>query len=220
MGRKISQLPLSSEVKDTDFFPKVDPTLPPSSANQRITGEDLASWVILKVSEAVSAATDPSYAVMFMKDNATPTVVTTVGFRYPALGTTEVFQEKSRNFTHIPSRNSLRYDGTFTAEFKVTCTFTVLSAVNNRIGVYIGKTPSGATQDATADRLSESEVYITTGGARPESGAVQTIVSLSEGDEIYLIVQNVTSTNDVTVEFMNMIPYPLPTTLFEPPSGP
>ena len=144
-------------------------------------------------------------AQMFMKNNETETVVTTQGDRYPVAGTSETTTELNQKFTHILADNALRYDSSVPRLFKVSLTFTVLAPQNNQIGIYLGRTRSGDIRDANADRRPESEAYITTGGSRPDAGSIQTLIELAEGDEIYAIVQNISGTGNITMEFMNMI---------------
>ena len=142
---------------------------------------------------------------MIMKNNTTETVVSVSGDRYPVLGTTETATAINQKFTLIQDRNSLRYDSSIKRLFKVVCTFTLIAGQNNIIGVYIGKKPAGSVINTTNDRIEESEVYITTSGSRPDAASVQALVELEENDEVYVIVQNTNSTNNITVEFMNLI---------------
>jgi hypothetical protein len=142
-------------------------------------------------------------ANMYMKNNATPTTVSVIGDRYAMSGTTQS-NGVNQKFTHIPANNSMRYDSTITRLFRVLITFAVESGNNNILGIYIG-VKRGVSIDPTADRISESEVYLTTSGTRPDVGAVQALVELNQNDEVYMIVQNTTSATDITVEFMNMI---------------
>jgi hypothetical protein len=140
---------------------------------------------------------------MYMKLNATATDVIVSGTRYAMAGTTQS-NGVNQKFTHVPANNSIRYDSTIPRLFRVLSTFTCLSGNNNIIGIYIG-VKRGGSIDPDADRISESEVYFTTSGARPDVGAVQALVELNQNDEVYMIVQNTSSTNDITIEFLNMV---------------
>jgi len=141
-------------------------------------------------------------ASLYMKDNATPTVVTVRDDRYAISGNTQV-ASINQKFSHILANNSVRYDSNRPRLMRVLITFTILSGNNNIIGVYIG-VKKGANINPDADRISESEVYITTNGSRPDAGSIQAIVELNQHDEVYMIVQNTSATNDITVVFMNM----------------
>jgi hypothetical protein len=91
---------------------------------------------------------------------------------------------------------------------RILCTFSIISGNNNRIGVYLG-VKRGETIDPDADRIPESEVYVTTSGTggdgRPDVGAVQALVTLNKDDEVYTIVQNTSNTGNITVQFMNIV---------------
>lgn len=143
-------------------------------------------------------------AQLYMKLNATATDVLVIEGRYPAAGTTETTTGLNQKFTHIQERNSLRYDSTIPRVFRVVATFTALSGQNNVLGFYLGKISAGNTQNADADRLTESEIYITASGTRPDAGAIQTFVEMEQNDELYFIVQNRSATTDITVEFLNI----------------
>ena len=151
----------------------------------------------------VGVVNTTAIANLYMKNNATPTPIAVIGKRYAMLGTTET-NGNNQKFTHIPANNSMRYDSTITRLFRVLGTFTIESGNNNICGLYIG-VKRGATIDPTADRISESEVYITTSGTRPDVGAVQALVSLNQNDEVYFIVQNTSATANITIEFLNII---------------
>lgn len=140
---------------------------------------------------------------MYMKLNTTATDVLILGDRYAMAGTTQS-NGVNQKFTHVPANNSMRYDSTIPRLFRVLATFTCLSGNNNIIGIYIG-VKRGVSIDPDADRISESEVYLNTSGARPDVGAVQALVELNQNDEVYMIVQNTSATNDITIEFLNMV---------------
>ena len=140
---------------------------------------------------------------MYMKLNTTATDVLISGDRYAMAGTTQS-NGVNQKFTHVPANNSMRYDSTIPRLFRVLATFTCLSGNNNIIGIYIG-VKRGVSIDPDADRILESEVYLTTSGARPDVGAVQALVELNQNDEVYMIVKNTSATNDITIEFLNMV---------------
>jgi hypothetical protein len=140
-----------------------------------------------------------------MKNNAVATTITTQGDRYNIAGTTQV-NGINRRFNHDASNNALQYVGALTRQFHVISTFTIAPASNNqKYGIYIGVNKGGAI-DPTADRISESEAYINTAQAgRADAASIQAILTLEPNDRVYMIVQNVTGTADVTVEFLNMV---------------
>lgn len=142
-------------------------------------------------------------ANLFLKNNETETVVSVAGDRYAVAGTSQS-NGLNQKFTHITANNSMRYDSTIIRTFRILTTFAVESGNNNVCGFYIG-VKKGETINPDADRISESEVYVTTSGTRPNAGAVQALVQLKEGDEVYFIVQNTSGTTNIKVGFMNMI---------------
>lgn len=142
-------------------------------------------------------------ANMYVKNNATETVITVQNDRYNVLGTTEISTLIQR-FTHDSVNNAVTYTSSVERTFKVQCTFTLLGNTNNVIGTYLGVARSGNAINPTLDRITESEVYITANGSRPDSGAVQAFVNLSQGDRVYLITQNTSGTQNVTYVFLQM----------------
>jgi hypothetical protein len=147
-------------------------------------------------------------AQMYMKNNAVATDIVVQGTRYPVAGTTE-FAAISQRWTHDAANNAVTYASTVPRRVKAHASFTLTGSANNVIGFYIGKCLSGNAIDPTADRISESEVYVTVSGSRPDSGFVQAIIDLAVGDRVYCIVQNTSSTADVTVQFLNLIVEPI-----------
>jgi hypothetical protein len=142
---------------------------------------------------------------MYMKNNAVATTITTQGERYNISGTTEV-NGINRRFNHDAANNALQYVGALTRQFHVISTFTIAPESNNqKYGIYIGVNKGGPI-DPTADRISESEAYINTSQAgRADAASIQSILTLEPNDRVYMIVQNVTGTADVTMEFLNMV---------------
>lgn len=142
-------------------------------------------------------------ANMYMKNNETATVVSVQGTKYAMAGVTEV-SSINQKFAHILARNSVQYTSSVPRIFRIACSFSLTAAQNNVIAVYLG-VKRGESVDPDADIISESEVYVAATGTRPDAGVVQCITALNEDDEVYLIVQNTSGTNDITVSFMNLI---------------
>jgi hypothetical protein len=146
-----------------------------------------------------------SFGNIYMKNNEVETIITTQFVRVPVAGVT-VFNEISQHFNHDADNNALRYIGEENAVFHINASFTLIPAsTNQKYGIYIGVNKGGAI-DATADRISESEVYISTPQTgRSDAAAVQALVQLEPNDRVYIIAQNVTGTANVTFEFLNII---------------
>jgi hypothetical protein len=146
-----------------------------------------------------------SLGSMYMKNNAVATVISVEGDRYNIAGVTEANGVNQR-FTHDVATNTLQYVGVQSKVFHINLTFTISPASNNqKYGIYIGVNRGGAI-DPAADRISESEAYINTPqSGRADAAGIQALVKLDTNDRVYMIVQNVTGTADVTVEFMNLV---------------
>jgi hypothetical protein len=146
-----------------------------------------------------------SLGSMYMKNNAVETVISVQGDRYNISGTTEANGINQR-FTHDVATNTLQYVGVQSKVFHVNLTFTISPASNNqKYGIYIGVNKGGAI-DPAADRISESEAYINTPqSGRADAASIQSLVQLDPNDKVYMIIQNTTSTANVTVEFMNLV---------------
>lgn len=145
------------------------------------------------------------YGNLWIKDNSTPTPITNQFERYLIEGTSEP-SELNWNFSFQQEGNVLMYMNS-PCVFHANSTFSMTGGNNDRIGIYlcVNRDPQSAL-NPSEDRLSESEVYITMpSAARPIAATVQALVELSAGDRLYTVVQNITSTNDITVNFLNTV---------------
>ena len=148
---------------------------------------------------------------LWLKFNATPTVVSVQQDRYVIAGTSETNPDRNRGLEHVQDGNVLQVVGDG-GSFHVVATGTVESANNAIVGIYlaVARDPGAALNPgpagpAPSDRLSESEVYVNMSGtARPTPFAVQALVDLDPGDRVYVIVQNRNGTADITVEFLHL----------------
>lgn len=186
-------IPIENYILDTVNF---------SGAGAYLSGTTFASEKAFFVN-CIGTTNTTAIANLYMKNNAVATDVVTQGARYAMAGVTEV-SSTNQKFAHVLARNSVQYTSSVPRIFRIVCSFSLIAANNNIVGVYIG-VKRGASVDPDADRISESEIYITTTSTRPDAGVVQCITTLNEDDEVYLIVQNTSSSNDITVGFMNLI---------------
>jgi hypothetical protein len=131
---------------------------------------------------------------LYMLNNATATVISGSGVPTKVLGTTTA-NAINQKFSH--SDNRLTYTGGLIRDFQVSVTTSLTSGNNNVIGVYVAK---------NGTILTESEMYGTTSSAgRAESISCQTILEMEENDYIEIWVENNTATQNITVEYMNVI---------------
>ena len=129
-----------------------------------------------------------------MLNNATATTISASATPTKVLGTT-IANAINQKFSH--SNNRLTYTGGLLRDFQVSVTTSLTSGNNNVIGVYVAK--NGAI-------ITESEMYGTTSSSgRAESISCQTILEMQENDYIEIWVENNTATQDITVEYMNVI---------------
>jgi hypothetical protein len=129
-----------------------------------------------------------------MNNNATATTVASSGVAYKVAGTT-TSQSVTQKFTN--TNNRATYTGAITRAFSVSAVLSCTSGNNNQIGLYIAK--NGAI-------LTESEVYITTGGSgRAEGGKIQAILQLVTNDYIEIFVENSTTATNITVTELSVI---------------
>ena len=130
----------------------------------------------------------------YMLNNATVTTISTVDTPVKALGTT-TSNAINQKFTHTDNR--LTYVGALIRDFQVTATVSLFSGNNRVIGVYVAK--NGVV-------IPSSEMYSTTSGTgRAESVTCQTILELNENDYIEMWVENSSNSNNITVEYLNVI---------------
>lgn len=131
---------------------------------------------------------------LYMLNNATATVISGSGVPTKVLGTTTA-NAINQKFSH--SDNRLTYTGGLIRDFQVSVTTSLTSGNNNVIGVYVAK---------NGTIITESEMYGTTSSAgRAESISCQTILEMEENDYIEIWVENNTATQNITVEYMNVI---------------
>jgi len=131
---------------------------------------------------------------LYMLNNATTTVISGSGVPTKVLGTTTA-NAINQKFSH--SDNRLTYTGGLIRDFQVSVTTSLTSGNNNVIGVYVAKNGS---------IIAESEMYGTTSSSgRAESISCQTILEMQENDYIEIWVENNTATQNITVEYMNVI---------------
>ncbi len=143
-------------------------------------------------------------ANMYMKNNAIPTDVLVQGDRYAMAGVTQV-GTIIQKFVHELATNSLKYTSVNSKIVTIQSSASLTAASNNVIGVYLGICRNGNAIDPTTDRISESEVYVTMSGTRPDAVFVQCIATINDGDRIYIILQNTNAQSDITVQFANLI---------------
>lgn len=133
-------------------------------------------------------------ANMFMLNNGTVTPIASTGVAVKIEGTTSP-NGINQKFNH--SNNRLTYVGGLTRNFQVSGVASFVTGNNQVVGLYISK---------NGTLVSESEMYATTSGSgRAESIAIQTIFQLEENDYIEVWIENETSAQDITVEFLNVI---------------
>ena len=147
--------------------------------------------------------------VMYLKNNATATTITAINQRAVVAGgvtTGQLF-----NFQKHATTNSLQYLGAG-GKFHVVASFNfTVAASQNTCGFYVGKnTNISSGLSADADRISESEVYITCPNQNDAiAGTVQTVLDLNTNDRVFFIVQNRSAAKDITVEFLKFVVVPL-----------
>ena len=131
---------------------------------------------------------------LYMLNNTTATTITAINTPVKVAGTTTP-NAINQKFSH--SNNRLTYTGGLIRDFQVSITATLTSGNNRVIGLYVAK--NGVV-------ISESVMFATTSGTgRAESVACQTILEMQENDYIEMWVENTSSVQDVTVEYMNVI---------------
>jgi hypothetical protein len=145
------------------------------------------------------------YANMYMKNNTTASVINTIGERVQVAGTSESGLVSS-NFTYSSVDHTLQYTGTTSKIFKCSCSLSMSVSGNNRkLGAYLGIDTNGGALVPDDDRITESEVYTIASAGRNEAVGIFFMRQLNQNDRVYLIVQNDTSTDNITVEFFNLI---------------
>jgi hypothetical protein len=160
-------------------------------------------------SAGAGVAGNNDIGVMYLKNNATETIIPTINARAVVEG--GMTAGTCFNFQKHATTNSLQYLGAG-GRFHVIATFDFETEVsNNTCGFYVGLNRDiSSGLSANADRISESEVYIhSSNSSKPVSGALQTIVDLNTNDRLFFIVQNRDAAKYILVEFLKFIAVPL-----------
>lgn len=110
-----------------------------------------------------------------------------------------------QRFTHSDSTNSLCYTSTVTRRFVATATFSVESGNNNVLEFALAVFRCDQSPVPADDLLAETVMPLTTSGARPDTGTVQGVVELAEGDAVYLVTRNTDATSAIIVGYLNLI---------------
>jgi hypothetical protein len=161
--------------------------------------------VTVSVDDTLMRLLSPAVGVMYLKNNTSPTVISTINQRQIVAGT---FQTGILDkFIKHPTTSSLQYTGPG-GRFHAIANFNFYSGSQNTCGFYIGHNKNiTSSLDPNADRISESEIYINSASnsAQPVAGTIQTILDLNTNDRVFFIVQNKTASNNITVEFLKYI---------------
>jgi len=130
----------------------------------------------------------------YMSNNATVTTISASATPVKILGTTTA-NAINQKLSHTDNR--LTYDGELIKSFQITAIASFISGNNRKIGLYVAK---------NGTILTDSVMYATTSGTgRAESVTIQTITEMSNGDYIEIWIENDSSTDNITVEFLNVI---------------
>lgn len=168
---------------------------------------------LLSLAPGVAAAA--AYGNTYLKENTVATPITAVTQRSIVRGATE-FKNLFFNFQHDPITNNAatqcnghRYTGASSILTRTIASLSVSVTGNNRkIGMYLCVNRAG-TALAETDRLTETEVYQFASAGRNESATIQMLEVLNPNDRVYLRVQNDTTTDDIRVNFFNLVTVPV-----------
>jgi hypothetical protein len=141
---------------------------------------------------------------MYMTGNTIATPISSTSAYYDISGTT-ISNSINQKFIHIPAHNSLQYTSDIRRIFRVQIAFSLTAGNNNVIRCFIGHKENGNPINPSTDFIPESERRVTASGSRPDAGVIQSLIELGNDDEIYMVVRNSSSTDNITVTEMNMI---------------
>lgn len=142
---------------------------------------------------------------MYMNFNTTPTTIATAGQATKVAGTFTANPNNQR-FDFIGVDNVLQDISPVSATYQLQATMSVSAGANKEIGCYLCVCRNGNAINPIFDKLSTSKNYIASAtGTRPDSISLIDVVDLSNGDRVYLAVENATDTTAITVEFANLI---------------
>ena len=138
--------------------------------------------------------------------NAAATVITT-GDTWTRFDAATTLTTDSYLFDE-PQNGRLRYTGTVTKMFHIACTLSVTSAGANdvmRAVIIQNATVNASKEYSTGTILTAGEVkQKLSGAADTGSTAIHVMAELAQNDFLELFIKNVTDTDDLTVEYMNL----------------
>lgn len=145
-----------------------------------------------------------SVGMIYMLENATATV--SPGANQPTIiaGTT-LISTITQRFSLNQTLNGLTYLSSVKRTFYIRMSFTFSGGNNKVFGWYLAVNKSGDTPNPVTEVITESEVYLTANGSRPDTGFSHALIELENGDTVYPVVESTDGSN-VTVGFLNMIP--------------
>ena len=168
-------------------------------ANGTITaaGNVKASGDIISTKNGVVKLESPPMGEIYFTDNNTNTTITTATVYYKVAGVT-TFDPNSMFFGTSNTNNRLVYTGTATKAFHVAMTASYTSTTANVIGIAIAKngTTTGMEKSIIKDTVSPTGAL--------ESSAIHVMPVLNQNDYLEVFVTNLTDTNAVTVQTLNM----------------
>ena len=147
--------------------------------------------------------------VMYLKDNTVQTTISEVNGRAVVAG--DMSTNLLDNFIKDPTTNSLKYLGNG-GRFHIIASFNFYTqSSQDTCGFYVGHNKDiNSELSADADRISQSEIYVTGSGSnKPTTGTIQTVLDLNTNDRVFFIVQNKDAPRWIQVEFLKFTVTPI-----------
>jgi hypothetical protein len=189
----------------TVFVEKQDASVVVTEEDGLVSVTSSDASLVLTAPGAQAPPRSEDSGVLYLKANTITTPIPIANGRAVVSGVPET--SMLINFEKDASSNSLKYLGT-SGRFYIVATFSFYSGSQDTCGFYIGINRNASSPlNPDDDRISESEIYVNAGtqSNQPQTGAVQTLAQLTNGDRVFFIVQNKTKSDDILVEFLKMV---------------
>ncbi len=202
-GQKAIVVEPGATIADESFLLKVVRFVGDGTALTGINGDDLIA--LFSGCSGTGVLNSAAIGQMYMRDNASPTVILAIDTETAVVGTT-LSNGINQRIEHDAPNNALTITSPITRTYRITATIGVKGNANQRFGGYICICPSGDAFNPVTQKRTVSEAYIASStGTRPDTLTIIDGVDLNTGDKVYCAVENDTAANNIIVEYLNVI---------------
>ena len=164
-----------------------------------------SSKALFRNNEGGNVINSTRFGRMYINNNTTPTTIAASNTATKVVGT---FTPNTNNqrFSFDVANNLLTCISPINAMYNLQATLAISGSANKKIGAYLCVCRVGNAINPTVDKLNSSENYIPSAtGGRADNLTLIDSIDLSNGDRVYLAIENETDTTQLICEFANLI---------------